>query len=131
MGTIAQHPRDGFAPKSVLMTEGINADGTGDSYAPPHGIEVQAVALGLPLQDPVIHPVKEAAWSDLSPVTIPSDGLAGNLADGKASGVLAQWEAAKASDGHFVIYYIPEAMAQCTGFVRNFMDDPVGRVPAP
>ena len=131
VGKIAQHPRPGFSPKSVLMTEGINADGTGDSYAPPHGIEVQAVALGLPLQNPVIHPIVEAAWSDLAPVTIPSEGLSGNLAGGKASGVLAQWEAAKASDGHFVIYYIPQAMSQCTGFVRNFMDDPVGRVPAP
>ena len=128
---IATRPRAGFAPKSVMMTEGVSADGTGDSYAPPHGIEVQSVALGLPTQNPVIHPVEELAWSDLSPVTVPSGGLSGNLAGGKASGVLAQWEAKDASDGHFVIYDITAAMTQCTGFVRNIFDTPNGRVPAP
>jgi hypothetical protein len=33
------------------------------------------------------------------------------------------------SDGHFVIYDIPEAMLQATGFIRNLMDEPNGRVP--
>ncbi|MFO0571139.1 MAG: hypothetical protein U0263_36240 [Polyangiaceae bacterium] len=128
---IATRPRPGFAPKSAMMTEGVSADGTGDSYAPPHGIEVQSVALGLPTQNPVIHPVEELAWSDLSPVTIPSGGLSGNLAGGKASGVLAQWEAKDASDGHFVIYDIKPAMLQATGFVRNIFDTPNGNVPPP
>lgn len=128
---IALEPRAGFAPKSVLMTEGVNADFTGDNYTPPHAIEVQAVAMGLPPQEPIIHPIAELAWTDLSPVTIPPEGLSGNLAGGAASGVLAQWEAAKASDGHYVIYDIPEAMAQAGGFVRFLMDDPKGRVPAP
>ena len=129
---IARAPRAGFAPKSVLMTEGVNADGSGDSYSTPRGIEAQALALGLPPQNPVIHSVYEAEFDDrFLPVTIPKEGLAGNLANGKASGVLAQWEAAKASDGHFVIYDIPAAMNQCAGFVRNFMDEPAGRVPAP
>jgi hypothetical protein len=113
------------------MTEGVNADFTGDNYTPPHAIEVQAVAMGLPPQEPIIHPIAELEWTDLSTVTIPPAGLSGNLAGGAASGVLAQWEAARASDGHYVIYDIPEAMAQAAGFVRNLMDDPKGRVPAP
>ncbi len=129
---ITRQPRSGFAPKSILMTEGVSADGSGDNFATPRGIEAQAVALGLPPQQPVIHPVYEAEFdTSLAPVQIPAAGLAGNLADGKASGVLAQWEASKASDGHFVIYAIPQAMTQCAGFVRNFMDEPAGRVPAP
>ncbi|MEZ4220079.1 MAG: hypothetical protein R3B13_04050 [Polyangiaceae bacterium] len=129
---IAREPRAGFAPKSVLMTEGVNADGSGDSYATPRGIEVQAIALGLPPQEPVIHPPLEAQFDpSLAAVAIPKAGLTGNLADGKASGVLAQWEAAKASDGHFVIYDIPEAMDQCAEFMRNLMAEPAGRVPAP
>jgi hypothetical protein len=128
---IATEPRDGFAAKSIMMTEGVNADGSGDSYAPPHGIEVQAVAVGLPPQNPVIHPIAELAWSDLSPITIPPEGLSGNLAGGKASGVLAQWTASEASDGHFVLYDVPGAMDQAAGFVENLMNDPVGRVPAP
>src|SRR5262249_11532828 len=47
-GYIIQHPRTGFLPKSIFQTEGVNPDGTGDSYAPPHGIEIHSVALGLP-----------------------------------------------------------------------------------
>jgi predicted esterase len=128
---IVLEPRSGFSPKSVLMTEGVNADFSGDNYTPPHAIEVQAVALGLPPQEPVIHPIAELEWTGLFPVVIPPGGLSGNLAGGKASGVLAQWEAARASDGHFVIYDIPEAMAQAAGFIRHLMDDPKGRVPAP
>jgi hypothetical protein len=128
---LVRRPRAGFAPKPVLMTEGVNPDGSGDSYTPPHGIEVQAVALGLPPQTPVIHPIAELEWSELEPVTIPSGGLSGNLAGGAASGVLAQWRASDASDGHFVIYDIPAAMAQAAGFVENLMKDPKGLVPAP
>jgi hypothetical protein len=128
---IARQPRAGFAAKSVLMTEGVNADFSGDSYAPPHAIEAQAVAMGLPAQEPVIHPVTEAVYANLSPVTIPPAGLSGNLAGGAASGILAQWPAAQATDGHFVIYQVPAAMAQATQFLRNLADDPRGRVPAP
>jgi hypothetical protein len=128
---IATEPRAGFAAKSVMMTEGVNPDGSGDSYSPPHGIEVQAVALGLPPQNPIIHPIEELAWGDLSPITIPAEGLSGNLANGQASGILAQWLASEASDGHYVIYDIPPAMNQATGFVENLLNDPIGRVPAP
>lgn len=128
---IAQQPRSGSAAKSVLMTEGVESDGTGDNYTPPHSIEVESVALGLPPQKPVIHPVAEDQWGDLSPVAIPAGGLSGNLAGGAASGVLAQWHASKASDGHFVVFDIPAAMQQASGFVRNLVDDPKGRVPPP
>jgi hypothetical protein len=131
VGQIALEPRAGFSPKSMLMTEGVNPDFSGDNYTPPHAIEVQAVAMGLPPQEPVIHPIAELAWTGLSPVVIPPEGLAGNLAAGRASGVLAQWPANLASDGHFVIYAIPQAMGQAAGFVRHLMDEPAGRVPAP
>ena len=128
---LIKNPRAGYAPKSIIMTEGINADGSGDSYTPPHGTEVQAVAMGIPVQEPVIHPIAEYAWTDLIPTKIPDGGLAGNVADGQASGILAQWEASRASDGHFVIYAIPAAMDQAAQFLKNLADDPKGRVPAP
>ncbi|MCA9634075.1 MAG: hypothetical protein KC766_40790 [Myxococcales bacterium] len=128
---IIQRPRPGFAPKSILMTEGVNADGSGDSYAPPHGIEVEAVAMGLSPIDPVVRPPAELAWSpDLAAFSVPSAGVSGNLAGGLASGGLKQW-VPQGGDGHFVIYNIPAAMDQCTGFLRNLADDPKGRLPAP
>ncbi len=131
VGYIAQHPRNGAAPKSVLQTEGVSPDGTGDSYAPPHGIEIGSVATGLPRVAPGLHPIAEASFGGLADVTIPKEGLAGNLAGGKATGVLVQWVPAAGSDGHFVVFDIPAARAQAAAFCRNLADDPRGRVPAP
>lgn len=128
---IVQRPRAGYAPKSVYQTEGVNPDFTGDNYTPPYSIEVQAVATGLPWMQPVIHTIEEASYAGLPSVTISGEGLSGNLAGGKASGVLAQWPASEASDGHFVVFQIPAARDQAAQFCRNLFDDPVGRVPAP
>jgi hypothetical protein len=129
---IAGEPREGFAPKSVYMTEGINPDGTGDSYAPPHGIEAHALAIGLPLQVPFERIISELSWGGAGKTTIPKGGLSGNLARGTASGVLAQWAVpADAGDGHFVVFRVPSARAQAAQFIRNLADDARGRVPSP
>lgn len=124
-------PRAGFAPKSIYMSEGVNPDGTGDSYAPPHGIEAHALAMGLPLQLPGERPAIELQWGGPEGVTIPAGGLSGNLGGGKASGVLAQWAVPPNEDGHYVVFDVPEAEAQSIAFLRQLADDPVGKVPAP
>ncbi|KYG06174.1 hypothetical protein BE21_36345 [Sorangium cellulosum] len=124
-------PRDGFAPKSIYMTEGINPDGSGDSYAPPLGIEMHALAMGLPLQSPAQRLIREYGFGGPAPVEVPPEGLAGNLAGGRASGVLAQWPVAEGSDGHFVVFDVPAAAAQAHGFLQSLADAPRGRVPAP
>lgn len=131
MGLIARDPRPGFAPKSVFQTEGISADGTGDSYAPPEGIEIASVAMGLPRELPGVRAIPNASWTNLADVAVPSDGLRGNLASGRASGVLAQFEPAPGRDGHFVLFDVPAATKQAAGFCKNLADDPIGRVPAP
>src|SRR6185312_13637215 len=115
----------------IFQTEGVGPDGVGDSYAPPHGIEVGATAIGLPRQAPGIHALTEAPWSDLNDVTVPANGLQGNLANGQASGVLAQFVPKAGSDGHFVFFDIPACRNQAALFVKNLADDPKGRVPAP
>lgn len=124
-------PRPSFAPKSVYMTEGINPDGTGDSYAPPHGIEAHALAMGLPLQLPNQHPIVEAAWGGPPAVTVPTTGLQGNLGGGRASGVLSQWAVPPGTDGHFVVFRVPQAREQAARFLQNLAADPEGRVPPP
>lgn len=118
-------------PKSVLLTEGIDATGVGDSYAPPRGCEALAMAIGVPLQEPVVRFPPDAAWGGLETVVVPAEGLSGNLADGAASGVLAQWAPPADSDGHFVVFDVPAAQAQAAGFVRSLGLEPAGRVPAP
>lgn len=130
MPHIIQNPRVGFASKSIYQTEGVNADGTGDSYAPPHGIELASVAMGLPAQTPVIHPITEAAFSGLGSVTVPAGGLAGNLANGTASGVLGQFNPAPNDDGHFVVFDVPACRLQAATFCKNLAADPKGNVPS-
>ena len=129
MPYIIQNPRPGFAPKSIYQTEGVNSDGTGDSYAPPHGIEIASVAMGLPIEDPVVHPIQEASWSGLGDVGIPPGGLSGNLANGQASGVLGQFNPAAGSDGHFVVFDVPQCRLQAAVFCKNLLADPKGNVP--
>lgn len=135
---IALEPRPGFMPKSVYMSEGIGPDGVGDSYAPPKGIEVHGIAMGLPLQLPVQHEIGELAFGGPEPIQIPAEGLSGNLACGLgskacglASGVLAQWAPPPGEDGHFVVFDVPEARQQVSEFLVQLASDPVGRVPAP
>jgi hypothetical protein len=128
-GYIFQHPRPGFPPKSILQTEGVNPDGTGDTYAPPLGIELNAVAMGLPRELPAEHPIAQAAWGGFGDVTVPAAGLSGNLAGGKASGVLGQFVPAPNDDGHFVAFDMPAAHAQVGQFCQNLAANPVGLVP--
>ena len=109
----------------------VRADGTGDSYAPPSTIEAMGVALGLPLQNPVIHAIPSMDLINQPAITIPAAGLSGNMAAGKASGVLAQWIPASGSDGHFVVFDVAAARAQAAQFCRNLADNPLGLIPAP
>jgi hypothetical protein len=126
---IIQAPRPGFPPKSILQTEGVNPDGTGDEDAPPLGIEIHSVALGLPRETPGVHTIVEAPWGGLSDVTVPATGLTGNLAGGQASGVLGQFVPPPGDNGHFVAFDVPAAHAQVGAFCANLAANPKGLVP--
>ncbi|HVK67257.1 MAG TPA: hypothetical protein VM694_22385 [Polyangium sp.] len=128
---VALSPREGMAPKSIYMTEGVNSDGTGDSYSPTRGIEMHAIAMGLPLVEPSQWPIPELAWGGPGTVEIPEMGLSGNLADGQATGVLAQWAVPENSDGHFVVFRVAEARSQSSKFLRSLSDKPKGQVSQP
>jgi hypothetical protein len=129
MRYVVQKPRSGHAPKSIYQTEGVNPDGTGDTYAPPPGIEVGSVALGLPVQVPIVHPVMEESWGGIGSVAVADGGLSGNLAGGQASGLLAQFVPAVGIDGHFVFFNVPECRLQAAQFAANLAANPVGRIP--
>jgi hypothetical protein len=127
---LTRAPRPGHAPKSIYQTEGVYPDGGGDTYAPPHGIEVASTQIGLPLQSPVIRSRVEAPWGGLvDGLTIQDGGLSGNLADGSASGVLGQFEPLAGDDGHFVFFDIPACHDQAAGFAKSLVTNPVGNVP--
>ncbi|TKD08352.1 hypothetical protein [Polyangium fumosum] len=128
---VALAPREGMAAKSIYMTEGVNSDGTGDSYSPTRGIEMHAIAMGLPLVEPSQWAIPELAWGGPGTVEIPETGLSGNLADGQATGVLAQWPVPENSDGHFVVFRVAEARSQSSKFLRSLSDHPKGQVSQP
>ena len=100
-------------------------------FAPPHGIEAHALAMGLPLQAPFQRAIVESQWGGPPSVSIPVDGLSGNLTGGASSGVIAQWAVPADDDGHFVVFDVPQAKAQAAQFLRDLADDAKGRVPAP
>ena len=127
---IARAPRAGNAPKSIFQTEGVGADGVGDSYAPPRGIEALSVSIGLPRQLPGVRPVVEAGWAGLADIAIPAEGISGNIGGGRASGVLAQFAPQAGRDGHFVVFNNATARGQAATFLANLAADPKGRVPA-
>jgi hypothetical protein len=127
--SIVAEPPAGFAPKSLLMVEGIGADGQSDSYVSSHAIEVHALAIGLPPLLPLVWPIPEYGFSSLSPVEVPSAGLAGNLALGNATGALVQWAPPPGNDPHFVIFDVPAASAQAATFLQSLAVDRLGRIP--
>jgi hypothetical protein len=128
MRYIIQEPRNGVH-KSIYQTEGVNSDGTGDSYAPPHGIEIASVALGLPRELPGEIVIPQDAWGGIMDVTVPPEGLQGNLAGGLASGVLGQFPPVPGSDGHFVVFDYGPCQKQAAQFLANLAADPKGLVP--
>ncbi len=124
---ITSTPRPGLTPKSIYQTEGVNPDGTGDTFAPPKGIEALSVALGLPTVLPGIRPRPEAGWLGLSDVAVDGAGLSGNLGGGRATGVLAQFAPRPGRDGHFVVFDDATARSQSARFLRALAGDPKGR----
>lgn len=126
---IARAPFAGRTAKSVFMTEGVAADGSGDNYAPPRTIEAGAIAGGFPLMKPVVWDVPEITKLDgVAPVAAP---LKGNAASGKATVALAQFTPPKGVDGHFVIFRVAQAKAQSMQFCSSLLTDDVPTIAAP
>jgi len=86
-----RQPREGFAPKSILQTEGIT-----DAYTPPRSIEALATAAGIPPLMPVLQPIEPMNVVGLAPVSGP---VSANVAGGAATAGLIQ-----ADGGHFVAF---------------------------
>ncbi len=125
---VATEPPVGFPPRSVLMVEGVGADGPSDGFVSSHAIEVNALAMGLPALLPLVSPIAELAWGGLAPVSLPPGGLAGNLAGGRAPGALVQFAPPASADPHFVVFDVEAAAAQTAAFVGSLAADGVGRI---
>ncbi|MFK7989995.1 MAG: hypothetical protein AB8I08_28505 [Sandaracinaceae bacterium] len=116
---IVRSPREGFAPKSILMTEGLM-----DEYSPPISIEALAAAMDLPTIEPMSRQLVAHRVLGVAPITGP---VTGNLADGAATGGLLQFP----DDGHFAIFRNETAETQVYDFLGSLVDNSPGTIPAP
>lgn len=92
---IFREPREGFAPKSILQTEGIE-----DPYTPPRAIEALALSMGAPPVEPLYYP--DISGADVAGLTAITGPVQGNVAGGRATAGLLQQPG-----GHFVVFDDP------------------------
>jgi len=112
-------PREGFAPTSVLMTEGLM-----DRYSPPRSIEALAGAMWIPHAMPLHSPVAGLVARGVEPTSTP---ISGNVAGGAATAGFLQFP----EDGHFAVFRNETAEAQVLGFLGSLVDGSAGTIPAP
>ncbi len=125
---ITRAPLEGHAPKSVLMTEGIAPDGSGDNYVPPPIIEGNAIAGGFPLIAPVVRDIP--LLTQVSGIRVATPPFAGNLAGGQATGGLAQFVPSGGVDGHYVARQ-GKALAMTMTYAESLLSTSVPTIPAP
>jgi hypothetical protein len=110
---IVNEPRMGGAPRHVFLTQGFL-----DRYTPPPAIAALATSIGLPLIEPVTHPDVAAPLADWPRVRAP---FSRNLAMGAATGGWSQYNAPGRTDGHFVIFNVPEATLRAARFLSTYV----------
>lgn len=126
---LTRAPFAGRSVKSVLMTEGVRADGSGDSYAPPRTIEAGAIAARLPLLRDVVWDVPEL--TKVAGVAPQGGPISGNFGGGKATGAIAQFAPKAGRDGHFVVFDVPEARSLAARFSASLLGDGVPVIGGP
>jgi hypothetical protein len=115
---IFDRPREGYAPKSIFMTEGGM-----DPYTPPPAIEALAVAMRIPQVDPISHPI-----DTLDFLGIPGAGpsATANVAGGMATAGLLQFP----SEGHFAVFENMTCQTRYEGFFTSVLTGGPGTIPA-
>ena len=96
-----------YAPQNVYISEGFV-----DHYAPNPDIEAFATGAGAQLVNPVLQPIEGLTLLGGTVATAP---VTGNL--NGATVVIPQYTQAEGSDGHFVVFEVPAAMAQSANFL--------------
>ena len=113
------HPRAGFAPKSIFMTEGGM-----DPFTPPPSIEALAVAMRIPQVDPISHRIPN---EDLLGIAPAGPTVTGNVAGGMATAGLLQFP----NEGHFAVFNNATCRARYLGFFMSLLGGGPGTIPAP
>jgi pimeloyl-ACP methyl ester carboxylesterase len=104
-------PRDGYDPKSVFLTIGLN-----DLYTPPETNFALTAAGEVPVLEPIEAAIEGVQLLELPEAIAP---VTGNVAGGRASAGLAQY----ADQGHFVIFDLPSAQQRYAKFLQSVLYD--------
>jgi len=114
---IFDEPREGFAPKSVMMTGGQM-----DTQTTANANAALAASIRAPVMQPVANRIEANRVSGIEPVSAP---VTGNVAGGQATAALLQFP----SDGHFVAFTNDILQARIQSFFASFADG-VPTIPA-
>lgn len=106
-------PREGYPPKSILMTIGLR-----DEYTPPDTNFALAVAGRLPLIEPISQPISALDFLGINSSGIPP--ISSNVSDGAATAGLTQY----ANEGHFLIFDLPSAKERYSNFLKELAQRP-------
>ncbi len=117
---LLDHPRAGYAPKSIFMTEGGM-----DPYTPPPAIEALATAMRIPQVDPISHRIANEDF-----LGIPGAGptVTGNIGGGAATAGLLQFP----NEGHFAVFDNMDCQTRYEGFFTSLISGTgPGTIPPP
>jgi hypothetical protein len=106
----------GFAPKCIFQTLGIV-----DHYTPIPNIKSLALAMGVQPAGPELDPISALPLTSLQWA---AGAVANNVGAGSATGVLLEYKAPSGRDGHFVVFDVPDAIAQSNRFLATCRLDP-------
>lgn len=112
----------GWRPLNVGLTEGLN-----DSFTPPRAIEALAVAIGLPIVEPVAQMSDPFQIANLPPISAPVTENLLTPQGAAVTGGLMQFP----DDGHFAIYDNDDARNRYVQFFRSFVETGSATLPAP
>jgi predicted esterase len=112
-------PPGDLAAKHLVQSEGVP-----DHFTPNPAIHALATALQLDQTEPVLGRVEGLELLGRSVLTPPV------TANQTTTSVLAQYQASAGSDGHFVVFDVPEAQSQVVEFLRSLASEGSATLPA-
>jgi predicted esterase len=118
---LVQAPPPNHQAKNVFLSLGIT-----DQYTPVSSIKALATAIGSDPVLPLIEPMEGLALLGKTGLTPP---IMANQ-EGVTS-IVAQYQQAPGSDGHFVLFDVPEAQLQSREFLGSLFDTGVATFIAP
>jgi pimeloyl-ACP methyl ester carboxylesterase len=118
---LVQEPPEGNVAKNVFQTQGLT-----DRYTPIPSIEALATAIGVDLAAPQEREVAglQLLGTELLPLPVTDNA-------GGVTSVLAQYNEAIGSDGHFVVFDIAAARVQTSKFLKTLFDTGTATLVAP